>query len=98
MGIQTHVEKMPQERREVIYWGHSDPNGRPPEDSAAKSQRLSCHLESVAKIAGELARAARPNDKAFQKAAERAGGLHDFGKYTDCFQKMIRSGQGRCQH
>jgi CRISPR-associated endonuclease/helicase Cas3 len=80
------------------YWAHSDPDGRPPGDPAAKWQRLSVHLENVAGIAGELAHAARPDDSPFRTAAELAGRLHDFGKYTDCFQKMILTKEGRCQH
>jgi CRISPR-associated endonuclease/helicase Cas3 len=27
-----------------------------------------------------------------------AGLLHDYGKYTECFQKMIREGRGKCPH
>lgn len=82
----------------MIYWAHSDQDGRPPGDPTAKWQRLSEHLENVAAIAGKLAHAARPDDASFQTTVELAGRLHDFGKYTDCFQKMIRSGEGRCQH
>ena len=26
------------------------------------------------------------------------GVLHDFGKYSDCFQQMLQTGKGRCQH
>lgn len=69
------------------YWAHSDP-----------WQRLSEHLENVAAVAAQLAEAARPGDESFRAAAEAAGLLHDFGKYTDCFQKMIRTGKGRCKH
>jgi CRISPR-associated endonuclease/helicase Cas3 len=82
----------------LTYWAHSDPDGSPPEHPAAKWQRLSEHLENVAAIAGELAHAARPDDAPFRTSVELAGRLHDFGKYTDCFQNMIRSGEGRCQH
>ena len=32
------------------------------------------------------------------RLANLSGLLHDFGKYTDCFQQMLRTGQGRCQH
>lgn len=82
----------------LTYWAHSDPDGRPPEHPAAKWQRLSEHLDNVAAIAAELAHGARPGEAPFRTAAELAGRLHDFGKYTDCFQKMIRSGEGRCPH
>jgi CRISPR-associated endonuclease/helicase Cas3 len=80
------------------YWAHSDPKGLPPDHPEAKWQRLSEHLENVSKIAGELASRARPSDESFRRAAEIAGGLHDFGKYTDCFQNMILTGKGRCPH
>ena len=82
----------------MTYWAHSDPAGLPPEHPAAKWQRLSEHLDNVGQLAAKLAHAARPGDESFRTAAEVAGRLHDFGKYTDCFQKMIRTGEGRCQH
>jgi CRISPR-associated endonuclease/helicase Cas3 len=59
---------------------------------------LSIHLEAVARIARELASAARPRDGNFANLAAVSGVLHDFGKYSDCFQQMLRTGQGRCQH
>jgi CRISPR-associated endonuclease/helicase Cas3 len=45
-----------------------------------------------------LASAARPQDVNFADLAGLTGVLHDFGKYTDCFQQMLRTGHGRCQH
>jgi CRISPR-associated endonuclease/helicase Cas3 len=30
--------------------------------------------------------------------ARLSGLLHDYGKYTDCFQQMLATGKGRCQH
>jgi CRISPR-associated endonuclease/helicase Cas3 len=30
--------------------------------------------------------------------AEWCGLLHDYGKYTDCFQEMITEGEGKCPH
>jgi len=59
---------------------------------------LSDHLEAVAGIARELASAARPGDERLASLANLSGLLHDFGKYTDCFQQMLRTGRGRCQH
>ena len=85
-------------RRTLTYWAHSDPHHLPPEHPEAHWQRLSDHLENVAALAGTLAEAARPNDAQFKRAAQLAGRLHDFGKYSDCFQNMIRTGKGRCQH
>jgi CRISPR-associated endonuclease/helicase Cas3 len=55
-------------------------------------------LEAVARIASELASAARPLDGNLANLAGISGLLHDFGKYQDCFQQMLRTGQGRCQH
>ncbi len=69
------------------FWAHSDP-----------WQLLSEHLRHVAKLSRLLAESAAPEQKHFHDLAEWCGLLHDFGKYTDCFQKMIRDGQGRCQH
>jgi CRISPR-associated endonuclease/helicase Cas3 len=56
------------------------------------------HLEAVAQIARELALAARPADVNLARLAYCSGLLHDFGKYTDCFQQMLETGHGRCQH
>jgi CRISPR-associated endonuclease/helicase Cas3 len=59
---------------------------------------LSVHLQAVSRLARALATAARPNDDNLANLAAIAGGLHDFGKYTDCFQKMLDTGQGHPQH
>jgi CRISPR-associated endonuclease/helicase Cas3 len=59
---------------------------------------LSVHLQAVSRIAGELARATRPGDEILASLASLSGILHDFGKYSDCFQQMLRTGHGRCQH
>ena len=59
---------------------------------------MSVHLEAVAQIARELALAARPADVNLARLAYCSGLLHDFGKYTDCFQQMLETGHGRCQH
>jgi CRISPR-associated endonuclease/helicase Cas3 len=80
------------------YWAHSAPNSQPGSDSRAGWQLLSVHLEAVARIASELAAAARPQDDNLARLANLSGLLHDFGKYTDCFQQMLHTGQGRCQH
>ena len=49
-------------------------------------------------MAHRLASAARPLDESFADLASISGLLHDLGKYSDCFQTMLRTGQGRCQH
>jgi len=59
---------------------------------------LAVHLEAVAALAGELAASARPGDERFTTLARLGGLLHDYGKYTDCFQRMLATGSGRCQH
>src|ERR1700761_9203545 len=71
----------------MTYLAHSDPK-----------QKLADHLEAVGRLAAILAERARPGDEEFRKCAEIAGYLHDFGKYTDCFQKMLEEGRGRCKH
>lgn len=80
------------------YWAHSSRSRGADSDSRENWQLLSSHLESVGKLARELASAARPRDAAFADLAHLAGLMHDFGKYSDCFQKMLESGSGRCQH
>ena len=80
------------------YWAHSAPNSRAGSDSRADWQLLSVHLEAVARMAHTLALAAHPLDESFANLASISGLLHDLGKYSDCFQTMLRTGQGRCQH
>src|ERR1700690_3549990 len=80
------------------YWAHSAPNSAPDSDSRAGWQLLSVHLEAVARMARELASAARPLDARLAGLANLSGVLHDFGKYSDCFQNMLQTGKGRCQH
>lgn len=82
----------------ISYWAHSARNSLPVSDSRAGWQPLSVHLEAVARIASELASKARPLDDNFASLANLSGLLHDLGKYTDCFQQMLRTGRGRCQH
>jgi CRISPR-associated endonuclease/helicase Cas3 len=52
----------------------------------------------VADLAERLAKEAAPQHAALRQMARLAGMLHDFGKYTDCFQKMIAEGHGKCPH
>jgi hypothetical protein len=80
------------------FWAHSDRLGRPPEESGSKWQQLSQHLLNVATIAERLARLAAPENVHMHRLAFLSGMLHDYGKYTDCFQQMIFSGKGRCPH
>jgi CRISPR-associated endonuclease/helicase Cas3 len=80
------------------YWAHSDRFGLPPDHPGSKWQPLAEHLANVSVLSRQLAEYALPSDKQFQDLASCCGLLHDLGKYSDCFQKMILTGQGRCQH
>ena len=83
---------------ETFYWAHSANRPAADTDSREGWQRLSVHLEGVAALAGELAASARPGDERFVALAGLSGLLHDYGKYTDCFQRRLATGSGRCQH
>ncbi len=80
------------------YWAHSART--PGQDQGCRQgwQTLPAHLEAVARIAGELAGSARPGDDWFRTLTGVAGWLHDYGKYSDAFQRMLARGNGRCQH
>lgn len=80
------------------YWAHSDPSGLLPDAPGAQWQRLSDHLRNVSLLARQLASYAAPEYAHFHDLAEWCGLLHDYGKYTDCFQYMIRTGKGKCPH
>ena len=82
----------------MLFWAHSDPSGRPEDHPEAKWQPLARHLENVGKLARALASQAAPDDAHFHDLAEWSGLLHDVGKYQDGFQRMIRTGTGRCPH
>ncbi|HZQ55081.1 MAG TPA: CRISPR-associated helicase Cas3' [Bryobacteraceae bacterium] len=82
----------------MTFWAHSDRSGLPPEAPGANWQPLAEHLTKVGSLARKLASFAAPSGKQFQDLAEWAGLLHDYGKYTDCFQQRIRTGKGKCPH
>ena len=82
----------------MTFWAHSDTQGRGPEEPGNRWQLLSVHLANVARLAEELARRAAPRMTALHAMARMAGALHDYGKYTECFQTMICTGKGRCPH
>jgi CRISPR-associated endonuclease/helicase Cas3 len=80
------------------YWAHSDRFGLPLTHPEARWQPLAEHLANVSILSRAIAKFTSPNDTQFQKLAACGGLLHDFGKYSDRFQRMIISGEGRCQH
>jgi CRISPR-associated endonuclease/helicase Cas3 len=82
----------------LSYWAHSAKTSLTGSESRVGWQPLSVHLQAVSRLARELASATRPNDGNLANLAAISGHLHDLGKYSDCFQKMLRTGQGRCQH
>lgn len=82
----------------MTFWAHSDPAGLPPDAENARWQPLAEHLRNVSSLARQLAEYAAPDDATLHQLARFCGLLHDYGKYTDCFQNMIRTGRGRCPH
>jgi CRISPR-associated endonuclease/helicase Cas3 len=59
---------------------------------------LAEHLEAVAELGGKLAESTRPGDERFATLVRLGGLLHDYGKYTDCFQRRLATSRGRCPH
>ncbi len=80
------------------FWAHSDRSGLPPDAPGSYWQPLAEHLQNVARLSRLLAEYAAPQYKHFHDLAEWCGLLHDYGKYSDCFQQMIRTGKGKCPH
>jgi CRISPR-associated endonuclease/helicase Cas3 len=80
------------------YWAHSAQNREPNAKTRIGWQPLAVHLRAVSNLARTLAQAARPTDRQFAELAALAGWLHDFGKYSDDFQRMLVTGRGRPQH
>jgi CRISPR-associated endonuclease/helicase Cas3 len=82
----------------MCFWAHSDRQGRSREETGNDWQLLAEHLDQVSRLARKLACDTAPEDGVLQQMAASAGMLHDLGKYTDCFQKML-DGVGRgCPH
>jgi hypothetical protein len=82
---------------ESKYCAHSDPDGRLPNDPAAQWQPLAVHLRQVAALAQEFAREAGAGDTLIRRA-RALGLLHDIGKYSPDFQKLLRGEVKRAPH
>jgi CRISPR-associated endonuclease/helicase Cas3 len=80
------------------YWAHSDPNGLPPHSPGARWQLLSHHLENTATLAAMFAHMALPAEAAFARHAQITAILHDIGKYSPLFQKLLRGEVTRAPH
>jgi len=80
------------------YWAHSDPSGLSSDAPGNRWQLLKIHLRNVSVLAERLARESAPDQLALHQMASMSGLLHDYGKYSSCFQAMICSGRGRCPH
>lgn len=81
-----------------MIWAHSDRSGLIWDAPGSAWQPLAVHLQNVSRLSRLLAVAAAPEYRHFHDLADRCGLLHDFGKYTECFQEMITTGKGRCPH
>lgn len=82
----------------IGYFAHSDRFGRSCDEPGSECQPLAEHLANVAALAESLAKLAAPDNVLLHRLAYASGMLHDYGKYTDCFQRMIATGKGRCPH
>ncbi len=84
----------------VQFYAHSDRNsaGKLPGDPGCRWQTLREHLICVARLATRFANEACPNDRTFARAVKWAAFLHDAGKYSEAFQRMlIESAQGKAK-
>lgn len=79
------------------FWAHSDPNGLDLNSPGANWQRLSDHLRQVGELAERLAKEAGAGEH-FRKRARAAGLLHDYGKYTEKFQQLLRGEVKKAPH
>ena len=79
------------------YWAHSDPGGLPPDVPGARWQPLRDHVRQVGALAEQFALAAGGTEE-FGRRARAIGLLHDFGKYTDQFQRLLRGEVKKAPH
>lgn len=80
------------------YWAHSDPNGLPPDTPGSMWQPLCVHLENTAALAESFAAVAAPGNRFFAAQARKVGLLHDIGKYTPGFQRLLRGEIKKAPH
>ena len=78
-------------KKSTIFYAHSDPNNpnKLPDDPGSRWQSLREHLLLVARLSSSFARQMNPNDQVLYRSARWAGLLHDVGKYSDEFQRML---------
>jgi CRISPR-associated endonuclease/helicase Cas3 len=79
------------------YFAHSDPDGRPQGNPAARWQPLAVHLHEVAGLAESFAREAGASE-ALTRRARALGLLHDVGKYRTEFQRLLRGEIKKAPH
>lgn len=79
------------------FLAHSDPKGLSCDDPSARCQPLATHLLNVARLAEEFAREAGAKESQVQRA-RALGLLHDVGKYSKAFQKLLRGAVKKAPH
>lgn len=79
------------------FWAHSDPLGRKPGEPGAKWQPLNEHLIQVAVLAERFALEAGATVE-YGLRARACGLLHDLGKYTNQFQRLLQGEVAKAPH
>jgi CRISPR-associated endonuclease/helicase Cas3 len=79
------------------YYAHSDRDGRSFDDPEANWQLLAVHLGAVARLAEQFAQDAGASGTLVRRA-RALGLLHDVGKYTPDFQRLLRGEVKRAPH
>lgn len=79
------------------YFAHSDRDGRSCDDPEANWQLLAVHLKEVARLAEDFACGAGASATLVRRA-RALGLLHDVGKYTRDFQRLLRGEVKKAPH